>query len=85
VVNAVAHTAQRACLWPAPALPPGVHYLDQANELEPVRDLLELDDEARRQAVTLVTGAGFGVLATEALVIELRSGHRPPARAWSPP
>jgi short subunit dehydrogenase-like uncharacterized protein len=43
--------------------------------------LLELDGEARRQGVTLITGAGFGVLATEALVIELRSGRRPPARA----
>ncbi len=58
-----------------------VHYLDQANELEPVRELLELDGEARRSGVTLVTGAGFGVLATEALVIGLRSGHRAPARA----
>jgi short subunit dehydrogenase-like uncharacterized protein len=43
--------------------------------------MLDLNGEARRRGVTLVTGAGFGVLATEALVIELRSGHRPPARA----
>jgi short subunit dehydrogenase-like uncharacterized protein len=49
--------------------------VDLANELEPVRALLDLDLEARSRGVTLVTGAGFGVLATEALVVELRSGR----------
>jgi short subunit dehydrogenase-like uncharacterized protein len=56
----------------------GSHYVDLANELEPVRALLDLDAEAKSQGVTLITGAGFGVLATEALVVEL-GGDRPPA------
>ena len=58
----------------------GSHYVDLANELEPVRELLELDADARSQRVTLVTGAGFGVLATETLVIGLR-GDRPAAES----
>ena len=65
----------RACLVA------GAHYVDQANELEPVQQLLELDAEARGRGVTLVTGAGFGVLATEALVVELRGDRSPAARA----
>ena len=81
VVNAVGPYSATSVPLARACLAAGVHYLDQANELEPVRELLELDGEARRQGVTLVTGAGFGVLATEALVIELRGGHRPPARA----
>lgn len=56
----------------------GSHYVDLANELPPVQALLAMDDDARRGGVTLVTGAGFGVLATEALVVELAAG-RPPA------
>jgi short subunit dehydrogenase-like uncharacterized protein len=81
VVNAVGPYSATSVPLAQACIAAGVHYLDQANELEPVRELLELDGEARRQGVTLVTGAGFGVLATEALVIELRSGHREPARA----
>ena len=81
VVNAVGPYSATSLPLARASLAAGVHYLDQANELQPVRQLLELDGEARRHGVTLVTGAGFGVLATEALVIELRSGHRPPARA----
>jgi short subunit dehydrogenase-like uncharacterized protein len=81
VVNAVGPYSATSMPVARACLAAGAHYLDQANELEPVRELLELDGEARRRGVTLVTGAGFGVLATEALVIELRSGHHPPARA----
>jgi short subunit dehydrogenase-like uncharacterized protein len=81
VVNAVGPYRATSLPLARACVAAGVHYLDQANELEPVRELLELDGEARRRGVTLVTGAGFGVLATEALVIELRSGHRAPARA----
>lgn len=81
VVNAVGPYSATGLPLARACLAAGVHYLDQANELEPVRELLDLDGEAQRRGVTLVTGAGFGVLATEALVIELRSGERPPARA----
>jgi short subunit dehydrogenase-like uncharacterized protein len=55
--------------------------VDLANELPPVQALLNMDADARSEGVTLVTGAGFGVLATEALVIELRSGRPAAARA----
>jgi short subunit dehydrogenase-like uncharacterized protein len=58
----------------------GGHYVDLANELEPVQELLDLDTDARSHGVTLVTGAGFGVLATETLVIGLR-GDRPAAES----
>ncbi|MUL78535.1 saccharopine dehydrogenase NADP-binding domain-containing protein [Mycolicibacterium sp. CBMA 226] len=65
----------RACLTA------GSHYVDLANELPPVQELLGLDTEARRAGVALVTGAGFGVLATEALVLELAGGRPAAARA----
>lgn len=61
----------------------GTHYLDLANELDPVRAVLDLDASARSGGVTLVTGAGFGVLATEALVIELRGDRAPAQRAFA--
>lgn len=61
----------------------GSHYLDLANELDPVRAVLDLDSSARAAGVTLVTGAGFGVLATESLVIELRGDRAPARRAWA--
>jgi short subunit dehydrogenase-like uncharacterized protein len=62
------------------SLAAGAHYVDLANELEPVLELLDLDADARSRGVTLVTGAGFGVVATETLAIELR-GDRPAERA----
>jgi short subunit dehydrogenase-like uncharacterized protein len=49
----------------------GVAYVDLANELPAVRQLLERDAEARRRGVVLVTGAGFGVVATETLALLL--------------
>lgn len=58
----------------------GSHYVDLANEFEPVRSLLELDSAARAAGSTLVTGAGFGVLANEALVYELCAGRPAPTR-----
>lgn len=59
----------------------GSHYVDLANELPPVQALLAMDDDARRGGVTLVTGAGFGVLATEALVVEVAAGRPAATRA----
>jgi short subunit dehydrogenase-like uncharacterized protein len=46
-------------------------YVDIANEWPAVRALLDRDEQARAQAVTLVTGAGFGPAATETLVLRL--------------
>ena len=52
-------------------------YVDLANELAAVQSLLGRDAEARRQGVALVTGAGFGVVATETLAPSpVHSGNR---------
>ncbi|MFJ8794492.1 saccharopine dehydrogenase NADP-binding domain-containing protein [Streptomyces sp. NPDC102462] len=61
---ATAPVIARACM-------PGGHYVDQANDVVAVERLLALHDEAVRAGSTLVTGAGFGVLATEAVVAKL--------------
>ena len=81
VVNAVGPYGLTALPLARACLAAGAHYVDQANELEPVQQLLELDADARGRGVTLLTGAGFGVLATEALVVELRGDGSPAARA----
>ncbi|MFJ8961828.1 saccharopine dehydrogenase NADP-binding domain-containing protein [Lentzea sp. NPDC102401] len=78
VVNTIGNYAEsattiaRACL-------PGGHYLDQAADLTAVPRLLALHDEAAAAGSTLVTGAGFGVLATEAVVAALCEGRPVPA------
>lgn len=58
----------------------GVPYVDLANELEAVLALLARDAEARRRPVTLVTGAGFGVTATETLALLLARSTTDPLR-----
>ncbi|KXO95350.1 hypothetical protein AXK58_11565 [Tsukamurella tyrosinosolvens] len=62
----------RACM-------PGGHYLDLAADLTAVPRLLDLDGEAQQAGSTLVTGSGFGVLATEAVVIKLCEDRPTPA------
>jgi saccharopine dehydrogenase (NAD+, L-lysine-forming) len=49
----------------------GKPYVDLANELPAVRALLDRDAEARDRGAQLVTGAGFGVVATETLALTL--------------
>ena len=80
VVNTIGPFSLTTMALARASMAAGTHYVDLANELEPVRALLDLDADAQRHKVTLVTGAGFGVLATETLVIELRS-DRPAERA----
>ncbi|WP_262698673.1 MULTISPECIES: hypothetical protein [Streptomyces] len=70
---ATAPVIARACM-------PGGHYVDQANDVVAVDRLLALHDEAVRADSTLVTGAGFGVLATEAVVAKLCEGRPTPHR-----
>ncbi|MEU6175359.1 hypothetical protein ABZ832_26070 [Streptantibioticus parmotrematis] len=70
---ATAPVIARACM-------PGGHYVDQANDVAAVEGLLALNDEAVRAGSTLVTGAGFGVLATEAVVAKLCDGRPTPHR-----
>ncbi len=67
-----AATIARACL-------PGGHYVDLANDIVALPALLDLHAEAAAAGSTLVTGAGFGVLATEALVVRLGAGRDTPA------
>ncbi|MET8630446.1 saccharopine dehydrogenase NADP-binding domain-containing protein [Kitasatospora sp. NPDC004669] len=57
----------------------GTAYVDLANERAAVRALLDRDAEARERGVALVTGAGFGPAATEALVLALRGRLADPA------
>lgn len=63
----------RACL-------PGTHYIDLSNELPSIIVLLGLHEEAASSGSTLVTGAGFGVLATESVVLKLCEGQPPAIR-----
>ncbi|MGW5449080.1 saccharopine dehydrogenase NADP-binding domain-containing protein [Streptomyces asiaticus] len=70
---ATAPVIARACM-------PGGHYVDLANDVVAVDRLLALHDEAVRAGSTLVTGAGFGVLATEAVVAKLCEGRPTPHR-----
>ncbi len=79
VVNTVgpftttAVTVARAC-------PPGTHYVDVANELRAVQKILDLDREAADTGRVFVTGAGFGVLATESVLLRLCDGQPPATR-----
>lgn len=66
-----AATIARACL-------PGGHYVDLAADLVAVPRLLDLHEEALAGGSTFVTGAGFGVLATEAVVAKLCEGRPTP-------
>jgi short subunit dehydrogenase-like uncharacterized protein len=45
----------------------GAHYLDIANELRVFRTLYDLHQRAQRADVTIIPGAGFGVVATNCL------------------
>jgi short subunit dehydrogenase-like uncharacterized protein len=56
-------------------------YLDLANELSAVRALLDRDAEACQQGVQLVTGAGFGVVATETLALMLANASPQPLQS----
>jgi short subunit dehydrogenase-like uncharacterized protein len=63
----------RACL-------PCSHYIDLANDVITASALLNLHKEAVAAGHTLVTGAGFGVLATESVVLKLCQDHPTPDR-----
>jgi short subunit dehydrogenase-like uncharacterized protein len=63
----------RACL-------PHSHYIDLANDVISVSALLDLHEEAVTAGCTLVTGAGFGVLATESVVLKLCQNRPTPDR-----
>ncbi|MDT8912154.1 saccharopine dehydrogenase NADP-binding domain-containing protein [Amycolatopsis sp. PS_44_ISF1] len=62
------------------ACPPGTHYVDVADELSAFELLHGMDQDAVATGRTLVSGAGFGVLATEAILLHLLAGREKPAR-----
>ena len=74
IINTVGPFARSAATV-ARACPPGTHYLDVANELPAVQDILALDQQAKDAGCTFMTGAGFGVLATESLLLRLCEGR----------
>ncbi len=59
----------RACLT-------GSHYVDLANDLPAVAASLDLYQQAVAAGKTLVTGAGFGVTATESVVVQLSQQNK---------
>jgi len=62
----------------------GACYVDLANEQPAVHALLARDGDARSAGVTLVTGAGLGLVATEYLSLQLTSNlTAPPASVRS--
>ncbi len=63
----------RACL-------PHTHYVDLSNELSATAAILGLNDEAVAAGRTLVSGAGFGVLGTESVVLKLCENRPTPKR-----
>ncbi len=79
VVNTVGPFTTTA-LGVARACPPGTHYVDVANELQAVQEILDFDREAADTGRVFVTGAGFGVLATESVLLRLCDGQPPATR-----
>lgn len=79
VVNTVgpftetASTIARACL-------PESSYVDLANDLDSASAVIGMHDEAVAAGRTLVTGAGFGVIGTEAPLRALCEGRPAPLR-----
>ncbi|HEY0935302.1 MAG TPA: hypothetical protein VGD91_16355 [Trebonia sp.] len=63
----------RACL-------PESHYVDLANDVAAVLATLGLDKAAADAGRTVVTGGGFGVTASESVVVRLCEGRPVPAR-----
>ena len=59
---------------------PGSHYLDLANDVVSASQLLERHDAAVAAGRTLVTGAGFGVVATQSVVAMLVRDRATPVR-----
>ncbi|MCR1000624.1 saccharopine dehydrogenase NADP-binding domain-containing protein [Serratia rubidaea] len=78
VFNGIGNYAESASIIARACMSGGGHYLDLAADLIAVPRLLDLHQEAKRAGSTLVTGSGFGVLATEAVVIKLCEHSAPP-------
>lgn len=79
VVNTVGPFTATAVTLAGAGLPDS-HYLDLANDVVSASQLLGMHDRAVDAGRTLVTGAGFGVLATESVVAMLVRDRPTPAR-----
>ncbi|MDI2031708.1 saccharopine dehydrogenase NADP-binding domain-containing protein [Saccharopolyspora sp. TS4A08] len=58
----------------------GSHYIDLANDVEALSAVYAMHDAATQAGHALVTGAGFGVTATESVVAKLCEGRPAPFR-----
>jgi short subunit dehydrogenase-like uncharacterized protein len=67
VLNAAGPFLHTAAPLAQACLTAGVHYLDIGNELQVFRTLYGLDQRARQAGITIMPGAGFGVIATNCL------------------
>jgi short subunit dehydrogenase-like uncharacterized protein len=63
----------------AQACLPGSHYVDLANDVAAVSTLLGMTEAAAAAGRSFVTGAGFGVTATESVVMKLCEDRPTPA------
>lgn len=79
VINTIGPFTETTVLIAHTCLPYS-HYIDLANDAISVSALLDLHEEAVAAGRTLVTGAGFGVLATESVVIKLCQDRPTPDR-----
>jgi short subunit dehydrogenase-like uncharacterized protein len=77
VVNTVGPFARTATPILRASLPAS-SYLDLANDAVAAEAVLALHDEAERAGRTIVTGAGFGVVATEAPIAALMADRPAP-------
>jgi hypothetical protein len=53
----------------------GSHYIDLANDVAALSAAFKMHDAATQAGHALVTGAGFGVTATQSVVVKLREGR----------
>src|SRR5579862_2266308 len=67
VLNAAGPFLHTAAPLAAACLRAGVHYLDISNELQVFRALYDLDKQANQAGVSIISGVGFGVVATNCL------------------
>lgn len=80
VVNTVGPFTESAARIADACLQVGADYVDLANDLAAVQTVLGLSDRAAAAGCRLVTGAGFGVTATESVVVKISAGRRAAAR-----
>jgi short subunit dehydrogenase-like uncharacterized protein len=62
------------------SLPAGTHYVDIANEYLAFETVLAMDESAAARGSVLVTGAGFGVVSTECILLRLCQDQPPASR-----